>query len=544
MDTSTARPVPMPQLAQNGKRLQSASPDPEGPRQPQSQPQSQPQRHHQHHQHSLSHNHPGFEHGHGRPQSRTKSRSRSKNRSRSSTVSSINTALATTARDSRNIPVHGAGTGLSLREQQQQRNQQAAAAAAATHSNSNCNDPNTGSLTLSITPPKQSSYLTADPSSCNANNADLQRQQNGSNNSQLGDSHDSLGSSLSQPTSSASTASSRRASFNLSTGSLNFNPSTSISLASPSSPSYSTIAVARARAAAAAAAAAEGQGAVGWGERGQRGTGSGGGHGGFTESGVFPGASSSMQFSSTASSSSSFPQDSTYNSGSQPPFSSSLASSPSSVLSNASGGTSPPLFGSGLGSRPSSSSKLPTHLQDNAEAEREISMILDNFLFVGGELVEEEQILELERLGIKRVLNMAINCDDELWIRRFGTEGYLKIGLLDHVDQDLKEGLNKAIEFIASSTEPVYVHCQAGKSRSVATVIGYLIQECRWPLKKAYDHMVKRRRIMSPNIGFVSQLIMLEECILGPERAGGLVSVGDEVDPASRTTVVPWMSSS
>ena len=93
---------------------------------------------------------------------------------------------------------------------------------------------------------------------------------------------------------------------------------------------------------------------------------------------------------------------------------------------------------------------------------------------------------------------------------------------------------------LASSKAPVYVHCQAGKSRSVATVIGYLIQEQRWPLKRAYDHVVERRRCMSPNIGFVSQLIMLEERVFGRENAGGLVSVAEpeeEMDPTSRTTV-------
>ncbi|KAF9919113.1 hypothetical protein BX616_001523 [Lobosporangium transversale] len=188
-----------------------------------------------------------------------------------------------------------------------------------------------------------------------------------------------------------------------------------------------------------------------------------------------------------------------------------------------------------------------THLQENAKAEREISMIIDNFLYLGGELVEEEQIEELQRLGIKRVLNMAANCDDELWVRRFNSAeenaaAYLKVGLLDHVDQDLKEGLEKAIKFIGSSKDPVYVHCQAGKSRSVATVIGYLIQGQGWPLKRAYDLVVERRRIMSPNIGFVSQLIMLEECILGQEKAGGLVNSmedSEEVNPTLRTTIIP-----
>lgn len=62
--------------------------------------------------------------------------------------------------------------------------------------------------------------------------------------------------------------------------------------------------------------------------------------------------------------------------------------------------------------------------------------------------MEEEQVTELERMGVKRVLNMAVNCDDELWIQRFGRSGYLKVGLLDHVDQDLERGLDEAIKFI------------------------------------------------------------------------------------------------
>ncbi|KAF9428789.1 hypothetical protein BGZ94_001060 [Podila epigama] len=219
------------------------------------------------------------------------------------------------------------------------------------------------------------------------------------------------------------------------------------------------------------------------------------------------------------------------------------ASSSSSLLSS-SNATPPNSSGSGSVSGSGSGPGL-THLQENAMAERQVSEILPNFLYLGGELVEESQLEELESLGIGRVLNMAENCDDALVLDRWGGQGYLKVGLRDHVDQDLRDGLDRAIQFISSSDIPIYVHCQAGKSRSVATVIGYLIQEHRWPLKKAYDHVVERRRCMSPNIGFVSQLIMLEERVLGRENAGGLVSVGtaEDADPSSRTTVVPWMVS-
>ncbi|KAG9320271.1 hypothetical protein KVV02_003928 [Mortierella alpina] len=334
---------------------------------------------------------------------------------------------------------------------------------------------------------------------------------------------DSLGASL------ARSGPARRASFNLSTGTLNLTAKAPPSLASPSSPSYSTLAVARAR-----AAAAQGQGVK---------------DEDISESGVFPGGLASIPFPPpTSSSSSTSPFDLPIGSSTaqrRPSHvdPSSLASSSSSLRSNGSS-SSPTGSGSGFGSGSGSSSGASlTHLQDNAKAEREVSMILQDFLYLGGELIEEEQIMELENLGVKRVLNMAVNCDDELWIQRFGNEGYLKVGLRDHVDQDLTDGLDEAIKFIAASKAPIYVHCQAGKSRSVATVIGYLIQEHQWPLKRAYDHVVECRRCMSPNIGFVSQLVLLEERVLGPERAGGLTG-GEQADSgAERMIPPPWATS-
>ncbi|KAF9562919.1 hypothetical protein EC968_005048 [Mortierella alpina] len=334
------------------------------------------------------------------------------------------------------------------------------------------------------------------------------------NNTKTNSTEDSLGASL------ARSGPARRASFNLSTGTLNLTAKASPSLASPSSPSYSTLAVARAR-----AAAAQGQGV-----RDED----------ISESGVFPGGLASIPFPPpTSSSSSTSPYDlpvRSFTAQRRPSHvdPSSLASSSSSLRSNESS-SSPTGSGSSLGAS-------LTHLQDNAKAEREVSMILQDFLYLGGELIEEEQIMELQNLGVKRVLNMAVNCDDELWIQRFGNEGYLKVGLRDHVDQDLSDGLDEAIKFIAASKAPIYVHCQAGKSRSVATVIGYLIQEHQWPLKRAYDHVVECRRCMSPNIGFVSQLVLLEERVLGPERAGGLTG-GEQADLGVERMALPWATS-
>jgi len=81
------------------------------------------------------------------------------------------------------------------------------------------------------------------------------------------------------------------------------------------------------------------------------------------------------------------------------------------------------------------------------DGEQEISCILPNFLFLGPEIATEEQVQELERLGVKRVLNMARECEDLLVVNRPGME-YHKVGVLDHIEADVSAGLLQAVDII------------------------------------------------------------------------------------------------
>jgi hypothetical protein len=65
------------------------------------------------------------------------------------------------------------------------------------------------------------------------------------------------------------------------------------------------------------------------------------------------------------------------------------------------------------------------------------------------------------------------------------------------------------------------VHCKAGKSRSVTIVLAYLIHANAWTLKTAYDFVADRRPGISPNIGFVAELMQYAHRELGlrPTRA-------------------------
>jgi protein-tyrosine phosphatase len=46
---------------------------------------------------------------------------------------------------------------------------------------------------------------------------------------------------------------------------------------------------------------------------------------------------------------------------------------------------------------------------------------------------------------------------------------------------------------MASSCTPVLVHCQAGRSRSVAVVAGFLVRANGWSAEAAFDFIARRR---------------------------------------------------
>lgn len=69
---------------------------------------------------------------------------------------------------------------------------------------------------------------------------------------------------------------------------------------------------------------------------------------------------------------------------------------------------------------------------------------------------------------------------------------------------------------------PTYVHCKAGKSRSVTVVLAYLIHANAWTLKTSYAYVAERRKGISPNIGFVAELMQFEEAELGLKQSGGV----------------------
>lgn len=71
----------------------------------------------------------------------------------------------------------------------------------------------------------------------------------------------------------------------------------------------------------------------------------------------------------------------------------------------------------------------------------------------------------------------------------------------------------QCIQYITDSLtsgQPVYVHCVAGVSRSATIVIAFLMSKYKKTYSEASD-LVKSKRFISPNKGFIEQLVLFEE---------------------------------
>jgi len=127
---------------------------------------------------------------------------------------------------------------------------------------------------------------------------------------------------------------------------------------------------------------------------------------------------------------------------------------------------------------------------------------------------------------VRRILNIAAECDENDHGLRLkdAFERYVKIPMRDTVEEEnIAKGVREVCEILDDArlhSAPTYVHCKAGKSRSVTAVIAYLIHANHWTLSRAYAFVLERRKGISPNIGFVSELMTFEEEELGGKSVG------------------------
>ncbi|KAG7480786.1 hypothetical protein MATL_G00059850 [Megalops atlanticus] len=119
----------------------------------------------------------------------------------------------------------------------------------------------------------------------------------------------------------------------------------------------------------------------------------------------------------------------------------------------------------------------------------------------------------LAKCGITAVLNVSSTCpnlfEDELHYKTLRVE--------DSLVANIRACFPEAIDFIDSVKQRggrVLVHCQAGISRSATICLAYLMHSRRVRLDEAFDFVKQRRRVISPNLAFMGQLLQFETDVL------------------------------
>nr|XP_040034129.1 dual specificity protein phosphatase 2-like [Gasterosteus aculeatus aculeatus] len=143
------------------------------------------------------------------------------------------------------------------------------------------------------------------------------------------------------------------------------------------------------------------------------------------------------------------------------------------------------------------------------------SEILEEALYQGSASQASDYRI-IKNLHITHVVNATANWPDAFPNRL----RYLRLRLSDDAQQELVEALPLASRFISSAlrAEPagrVLVHCSAGRSRSSAVTLAFLMEHRRWSLLHALRWLKERRACSAPNMNFLRQLLTYEELLFG-----------------------------
>jgi hypothetical protein len=135
-------------------------------------------------------------------------------------------------------------------------------------------------------------------------------------------------------------------------------------------------------------------------------------------------------------------------------------------------------------------------------------------LYLGSQYTAE-RLDSLKELKISLIVNCAIQLPN-YFIRYSSMFKYINCSITDDHDVDIVCHFDKLLPMIDSvlrsknNNGNVFIHCQAGMSRSATVTIAYLMKYRDMNLKEAYDYVKLKRNVIQPNIGFVNQLCQYE----------------------------------
>lgn len=137
----------------------------------------------------------------------------------------------------------------------------------------------------------------------------------------------------------------------------------------------------------------------------------------------------------------------------------------------------------------------------------EFTKIVDN-LYLGSynDIIKEYY----KKVKTDVIINVAEEC--KIMLTSEDNIGYYHYSYYDRPSEDISKTFDEIVDLIdkyIKMDKTVFIHCYAGKSRSVSFVLVYLMKYREFDLQTAYNYVDEMRQIY-PNLGFINQLMKYE----------------------------------
>lgn len=146
------------------------------------------------------------------------------------------------------------------------------------------------------------------------------------------------------------------------------------------------------------------------------------------------------------------------------------------------------------------------------------SLIFGDWLYLGPDVHmlygPSKGNLLLTELGIQAILNVGSHVPYQI---QNDFPRFLHLACEDSIDAGIEPLLIPGTDFIQNAFKDglkVYVHCQAGRSRSPTFASAYLLRFHNMTMDETLQHIRSRRPIIAPNIGFMTVLRDFEASIV------------------------------
>lgn len=111
-----------------------------------------------------------------------------------------------------------------------------------------------------------------------------------------------------------------------------------------------------------------------------------------------------------------------------------------------------------------------------------------------GNRIEAHDPAHREQTGICSLISLDGSMTDDR-VLAVGYSDWSCISMVDGPGNDLVlfRKIVQALIDMVDGSPPVLVHCQAGRSRSVTVVAGYLVKTRGWSVQAAYEYIANKR---------------------------------------------------